>query len=64
MTNNHLHVFYINGKEYRRGNAKKTTVQRNYQHRAHKTKKIKAKHNKIFVGHHFTQTNTNNVNKT
>ena len=22
------------------------------------------KHNTIFVGHHYTQTNTNNVNKT
>jgi len=28
-----------------------------------KTNKIK-KHNTICVGHHYTQTNTNNVNKT
>jgi len=26
--------------------------------------KTKQKHNTIFVGHHYTQTNTNNVNKT
>ena len=25
---------------------------------------IKQKHNTICVGHHYTQTNTNNVNKT
>jgi hypothetical protein len=28
------------------------------------TKKNKQKHTTIYVGHHYTQTNTNNVNKT
>jgi hypothetical protein len=32
---------------------------RNGQHRVHKTKK---KHNTIYDGHLYTQTNTNNVN--
>jgi hypothetical protein len=27
-------------------------------------RKTKQKHNKICVGHHYAQTNTNNVNKT
>ena len=27
-------------------------------------RKTKQKDNKIYVGHHYTQTNTNNVNKT
>ena len=27
-------------------------------------RKTKQKHNAICVGHHYTQTNTNNVNKT
>jgi len=39
------------------------TIQRNLQHKVHKTKKNKTKHNTICVGHHFTQTNTNKVNK-
>jgi hypothetical protein len=30
----------------------------------HKTKKTKQRHNIICVGHHYAQTNTNNVNKT
>ena len=34
---------------------------RNGQHRVHKTKK---KHHTIYDGHLYTQTNTNNVNKT
>jgi hypothetical protein len=57
----------------------KGTIQRNWQHRVHKRKKNKTnatqyvldttieypkKHNTIYVGHHYTQTNTNNVNKT
>ena len=29
-----------------------------------KTKKQKKQHNTICVGHHYTQTNTNNINKT
>jgi len=49
----------INVREYWKGN-QKWTIQRNWQHRAHKTKKNKA----ICVGHHYTSTNTNNVNKT
>jgi hypothetical protein len=71
----------INVREYRRGNPKRTiqrnwqhrvhktkinktkTIQRNWQHRVHKTKK-KTPHNTICVGHHYTQTNTQSVNKT
>ena len=41
-------------REYRKGN-QIWTIQRNWQHRAHNT---------ICVGHHHTQANTNNVNKT
>ena len=41
------------------------TIQRNWQHRVHKTKtKTKQKHNTICVGYHYAQTNTNNVSKT
>ena len=38
----------------------------NWQHWVHKTKKNKAEtqHNTIYIGHHYTQTITNNVNKT
>jgi hypothetical protein len=43
----------INVREYRRGNQKLATSRR----------KTKKKHNTICVGHHYTQTNTNNVNK-
>jgi hypothetical protein len=53
----------INVREYRRAN-QKWTIQRNWQHRSHKTKKKNEKHNIIFVGHHYAQKNTNNVNKT
>jgi hypothetical protein len=51
-------------RENRRGN-QELTIQRNWQHRVHKTKKNKAKNTKIIcVGDHCTQTNINNVNKT
>ena len=54
-------------KEYRRGN-QEWTIQRNWQHWAHKTqdedKQSKKQHNTICVGHHDTQTSINNVNKT
>ena len=40
------------------------TIQRNWQHRVHKTKKKKQKHNTTCVGQHYTHTKTNNVNKT
>ena len=46
------------------GTIKKWTLQRNWQHRVHRTKKNKTKHNTICAGHHYAQTNTNNVNKT
>ena len=36
------YMFLINVREYRRGNQKKE-IQRNWQHRLHKTKKNKAK---------------------
>ena len=51
-------------REYRRG-IRKWTIQRNWQHRVHKTKnKTNQKHNTICVGHHYAQTNTNDVNNT
>ena len=56
-------TLYINVREYRRGKQKRT-IQRNWKHRIHKTKKTKQKHNSICVGHHYRQTNTNNVNET
>jgi hypothetical protein len=52
----------INVREYRRGN-QKWTIQRNWQHRVHKTKKNK-KNNTICVGNHYAKTNTSNINKT
>jgi len=45
---------HINVREYRRGN-NNCSIQSNWQHRAQNT---------IYVGRHYTQTNTNNVNKT
>ena len=44
------------------------TNQRNWQHWVHKAQdediqKKTTTHNTICVGHHYTQTNTNNVNK-
>jgi hypothetical protein len=55
----------INVIEYRRS-YQKWTIQRNWQHRVHKTKEKqnKQKLNTIGVGHHLTQTKTNNINKT
>ena len=47
--------------EYRRGN-QKWTIYGNWQYRA-RWRKAKQKHNTIYVGHHYTQANTNNVNK-
>jgi len=52
----------INLREHRRG-YHKWTIQRNWQHRAHKVNKKNKKNNTICVGQHYTQTNTNNVNK-
>jgi hypothetical protein len=40
------------------------TIQRNWQHRAHKTKTNKTKNNSVCVWHQYAQTNTNNVNQT
>ena len=61
---NGFHVFLqINVREYRSGN-KKRTIQRNWLDRVEKTKKNKTKHSTICVVHHYTQTNTNNANKT
>ena len=46
---------------YRKGN-QKGTVQRNWQHRIHKTKTdTNENHNTIF-GYHYMQANANNVN--
>ena len=46
----------IKVREHRRDNQNRT-IKRNRQHRVYKTKK-----NTIYVGHHYTKTNTNNVN--
>ena len=65
----HLHFVFqfcnsaIHVSEYRSGNQNRT-IQRNWQHRAHKTMKNKTKLNTLFVGHHYAQASTNNVNKT
>jgi len=51
----------INVREYQRGNQEwksRETGNMGYIRR----RKTKQKHNTICVGHHFTQTNTNNVN--
>ena len=58
----------INDGEYWRGNIK-WTIQKNWQHRSHKTKrknknKNKKNPNTMCVGHHYLHANTNNVNKT
>ena len=53
---------YIN----RKGNQERT-IQRNWQHWAHKTQdedKPNKKYNTICVGHHYRQANAYNVNKT
>ena len=52
-------------KRYQRGNQKRT-IQRNWQHRVHMTKKNKTKtqHNMCWIRYHYTKTNTNNVDKT
>jgi hypothetical protein len=52
-TQYHETVIQPNGREYRRGNHK-WTIQRNWQHRVHKTKKNTKKHNAICVGHKHT----------
>ena len=49
----------INVREYRRDH-QIWTIQKNYTRR----RKTKQKDNTIGVGHHYTKTNTNNVNKT
>ena len=50
----------INAIEYQRGNDK-WTIQRNWKHRRRKTRQ---KHKAKWVGDHYTQTTTSNVNKT
>jgi hypothetical protein len=52
----------INVREYRRGN-QKWIIQRTWQHYTRR-KQTKQKHKTICVAHHYSQTNTNNVNKT
>ena len=42
---------------------KKWTIQRHWQTRVHEDEENQ-KHNTICVGHHYTQTNTTNINKT
>jgi len=52
----------INIREWRRGNAKNPRETDNIGYK--RLIQIKQKHNTICVGHHYTQTNTNNVIKT
>ena len=52
----------INVREYQRGN-QKWIIQRTWQHYTRR-KQTKQKHKTICVAHHYSQTNTNNVNKT
>ena len=55
----------INVREHQRAiKNEEANIQRNWQHRAHKTKKTSTKNNTICVGRQYTQTNINNVNKT
>ena len=54
-------LWIINPREYRKENHKQTT-QTNRQHSVYKTKT--KKHNTIYVGQRYAQTNTNDVNKT
>ena len=55
---------WINVREYRRGHQNRT-IQRNWQHRVHKTTKNKAKtQNNMCWTSLCAYTNTNNVNKT
>jgi hypothetical protein len=56
-------VEYINVRQYRRANQKGQSIETGcigYTRR----RKTKQKHNTICVGHHYSQTITNNVNKT
>jgi hypothetical protein len=54
------------------GNTEKLAIQRNWQYRetgnteklAIQSTQYEEKHNTIYVGHHYMQTNTNNVYKT
>jgi hypothetical protein len=55
-------MIIINEREYQKGN-RKLTIRRNWQHRAHKTK-YEPNKDTIYVGHHYAQTNPNNVIKT
>jgi hypothetical protein len=53
----------INLRENQMGN-QEWTFQRNWQHWVHKTQDEDKEKKPINVGHHYTQTNRNNVNKT
>jgi len=48
-------------REFRRDNKRKSRETGNIRYT--RRRKIKQKHNTICVGHHYAQTNTNNVNK-
>ena len=58
-------IYHINVRQYRRGNLK-LTIRRNETGNIWYTrgKKTKQKHNTICAEHHYTQANTNNINKT
>ena len=53
----------INVREKPMGKSRKDNPEK-LANKAHKTKKKPHKHNTICVGHHYGQTNINNVNKT
>ena len=56
---------YINGREYRRGNHKMDKLATyGIQDEDKIKKKTKKTYNSIYVGHHYPQTSTNNINKT
>ena len=55
-----FNILKINVREYRRYSTKGQSRETNNTRR----RKTKQKHNTIYVGHHYAQPNTNNVNKT
>jgi len=53
----HPKCMQVNVREYRRSNPK-WIIQRNWQHRAHKTQGENQQNKNTTHGHHFIQTNT------
>ena len=59
-----LFVHYINVREYQRGQSKFDNPEKTGNIVYTRRRKTKQKHNTIYVGYHYAQTHTNNVNKT